>query len=86
MKVEVVYESGQTYHEIFGAGTARISKTAKRVIVELISVRGTPSGKFTLTHEDAERLAYAMLLANSAADVKPIEFSVGEEKKAPSAA
>ena len=32
MKVEVVYESGQTYTEYISAGTARISQSEKHVI------------------------------------------------------
>jgi len=87
MKVEVVYESGQTYNEYIEAGTARIIQNAKRVIVQFKSNgTGKTSGKFTLTHDDAERLAHALLLACSAGDVSPIEFSVGEKKKAASAA
>jgi hypothetical protein len=83
MKVEVVYDSGQTYSEHISAGTARISQNAKQVIVQIKnSGSGKPSGKFTMPHEDAERLARALLLACSAGDVNPIEFSVGAKQKA----
>lgn len=77
MKIHMVYAGGRNYQDDFNAGTARISKETKHVIVELRGKSGTPSGMFTLTHEDAERLGYALLLANSAADIKPIEFSIG---------
>jgi hypothetical protein len=82
MKVEIEYPSGQSYEEFITAGTARVSQNARRVAVQFKSSRpGKPAGKFTLTHEDAERLAHALLLANSAGDVNPIEFSVGEPGK-----
>jgi len=87
MKVEVVYESGQTYNEYIESGTALISQNAKRIIVQFKnSGLGKPSGKFTMTHDDAERLARALLLACSAGDVNPIQFSVGEKKKTATAA
>jgi hypothetical protein len=87
MKIEVVYPSGQTYNEHIVSGTARISQNAKRVIVQFKSSgEGRTSGTFTLTHDDAERLAHALLLANSAGDVNPIEFSVGEKKNSAVAA
>jgi hypothetical protein len=79
MKAEVVYDSGQTYNEYIEAGTARISQNAKRVIVQFKSNgSGKTAGKFTMTHDDAERLAHALLRACSAGDVTPIEFSIGE--------
>jgi hypothetical protein len=87
MKVEVVYDGGRTYSEHISAGTARISQNAKQVIVQIKnSGTGTPSGKFTMPHEDAERLAHALLLACSAGDVNPVEFSVGVKKQAAKAA
>ena len=83
MKVEVVYESGQTYHEYIESGPALISHNAKRVIVQFKSNgSGRMSGKFTMTHDDAARLAHALMLACSAGDVNPIQFSVGEKKNA----
>jgi hypothetical protein len=87
MRVEVVYGSGQTYNEFITAGTARISQNAKLVVVQFKSNgSGKTEGTFTMAHDDAERLGYALLLACSAGDVTPIKFSIGEKKKAVAAA
>lgn len=81
MRLEVVYNSGQTYNETIRTGTAKIKQHSKRVTVWF---KGTGPGKsegtLALAKDDAERLARGILLACSAEDTL-IQFPVGETLK-----
>jgi hypothetical protein len=79
MNVELVYNSGQTYAESINAGTARINHRAKRVTV-WFKGNGKSRGFFSMTQNEAERLAHAILLASSSEET-PVEFPFGETAK-----
>jgi hypothetical protein len=82
MKIELIYESGQTYSEYIRPAIARIGHNDKEVIVRFKrSNSEKPSAKFRLANADAQRLAYALLLASSTLSANAIEFVIGEKSK-----
>src|ERR1035438_6156521 len=86
MKVEVVYNSGQTKLRVHFSRYCPYFTERKAIVRFKNSGTGKPSGKFTLTHDDAQRLARALLLACSAGDVNLVEFSASGKRQGAKAA
>ncbi|MGA2876566.1 MAG: hypothetical protein ABSE82_13640 [Nitrososphaerales archaeon] len=79
MYFEVAKISGRTFGETVKTGTARTRQHRKRVTVWFKGSEKS-KGEFTITKDDAERLAHALLLACSTEDTV-VQFPFGEAAK-----
>lgn len=79
MKIEVVYESGQTYNEQFSVCNVEVYRTPSRIVVQFKSKDSKKSGRFTLKPEHAESLAKALSFVASSVGTEPAAFSMNEQ-------